>query len=550
MAKLVIIEDDVILAKMVQDFLLHESHLVQAFHHGVSGEQFILAHKPDLIILDWDLPGKSGIEVLKSYRQNGGMCPVLMLTGHGDVDDKEIGFDSGADDYLTKPFNLKELGARVRGLLRRAQATVGNVVNVGDIVVDLDTNKVLKSGRAVTLMPREFQLLNYLVKNRNESVDPTHLLTSVWNTDSEVTMESMITVVRRLTKKLDPDGSILRLSHIINSSEFAASAANTLGTGAGGSNSLTGEGYDGAEERGDPMIGRLLDNKYEVVKVIGGGASGQVYKARHKLINSVVAIKVLAPQLCTQPELVKRFQREARAAGLLSHKNILLVHDFGVTEEAQPYMVMEYLNGFSLAELIKQNGKLAVADTLEIVSQICSGIAKAHERGLIHRDLKPGNIMLVAQDDSTFTVKIVDFGLAKSTVAEENAPALTQTGALIGTPSYMSPEQCRSEPTDQRCDLYAIGCMLYEMLTGEVPFVSFNIIDVFVKHAQEPPPPLSIADTEWQVVTELQYIVHRCLEKSREKRYQSADELLDDIAKLSRTANIATTGAAQSGNFL
>jgi len=526
-AKIVVVEDDISLAELVRDFLEHEGNQVKAFHNGLEGQNFILANQPDLIILDWDLPGLTGIEILADYRGFGGKCPVIMLTGHQDVDDKEKGFDEGADDYLTKPFNLKELGARVRGLLRRSQAVIGNVVTVGDIVVDLDTSKVLKSGRNVTLVPREFQLLSYLVKNRKETLSPQELLDNVWTSDAEMTAESLNNVVRRLTKKLDPDGRILRINSIMGSADYMSMNGSSMGaSGVEGT-------LDDRSDRGDPLIGRVLDNKYEIIKVIGGGASGQVYKAKHKMMNITVAVKVLAPQLSTQPDLVRRFEREARAAGLLSHKNVLIVHDLGVTEESQPYMVMEYLNGFSLAELIEQNGKLALSDALEIVSQICLGIGKAHEEGLVHRDLKPGNIMLVAEGDHTYTVKIVDFGLAKSTKAEENAPNLTQTGALIGTPSYMSPEQCRSEPTDHRCDIYAIGCMMQEMLTGEVPFVSANIIETFIRHAQEPPPPLTVADLNPEINAYLQTIVHRCLEKNKENRYQTAAQLLHDLSRVS-----------------
>ncbi|MDP3511077.1 MAG: protein kinase [Candidatus Melainabacteria bacterium] len=527
MAKIVVVEDDISLAELVRDFLEHEGNSVTAFHNGLEGQNFILASQPDLIILDWDLPGLNGIEILRDYRGFGGKSPVIMLTGHHDVEDKEKGFDEGADDYLTKPFNLKELGARVRGLLRRSKAVIGNVVTVGDIVVDLDTSKVLKSGRNVTLVPREFQLLSYLVKNRNEALTHQELLDNVWTSDAEMTAEALNNVVRRLSKKLDPDGRILRINVIMGSADYRS--MNGSNVGASGLDGIV----DDRSDRGDPLIGRVLDNKYEIIKAIGGGASGQVYKAKHRMLNITVAVKVLAPQLSTQPDLVRRFEREARAAGLLSHKNVLIVHDLGVTEESQPYMVMEYLNGFSLAELLEQNGKLALPDAVEIVSQICLGIGKAHEEGLVHRDLKPGNIMLVAEGDQTYTVKIVDFGLAKSTKAEDNAPNLTQTGALIGTPSYMSPEQCRSEPTDHRCDIYAIGCMLYEMLTGEVPFVSSNIIETFIRHAQESPPLLTVADLDADTNTRLEAIVHRCLAKEKESRYQSASQLLVDLSKLS-----------------
>jgi serine/threonine protein kinase/FixJ family two-component response regulator len=522
LAKIVVVEDDQTLALMVKAYLEHESHIVKAFHNGLEAQSFILANHPELIILDWDLPGLSGMEILKDYRAFGGKCPVIMLTGHGSVEDKEKGFEEGADDYLTKPFNIKELGARIKGLLRRSKAVVGNVVTVGDIEVDLDTNKVLKSGRAVTLVPREFQLLSYLVKTRQEEPNPHELLQAVWSSDAEMTPEALNTVVRRLSKKVDPDGRILRITGMVNSS---------LSLIPGGSSAMTG-GISPQLDDGevDPMIGRLLDNKYEIIKTIGGGASGQVYKAKHLTMNILVAVKILAPQLSTQPELVRRFEREARAAGVLRHKNVILVHDLGITEESQPYMVMEYLNGFSLAEMLEKNGKLSLNDCLEITAQICKGIGKAHDEGLVHRDLKPGNIMLIAEGEKAYTVKIVDFGLAKSFRQEETAPNLTQSGSIIGTPSYMSPEQCRSEQTDHRCDIYAIGCMMFEMLTGTVPFSSANIIETFIRHAQDPPPPLVLSDVHPEISKRLQYIVHRCLEKNRDSRYQSSAQLLNDLS--------------------
>lgn len=528
MAKIVVVEDDISLANLVKSYLEHESHEVNTISNGLEAQNFILANQADLIVLDWDLPGLSGIEILRDYRAFGGQSPVIMLTGHQKVEDKEQGFDDGADDYLTKPFNIKELGARIKGLLRRSQAAIGNVVTVGDIVVDLDTGKVLKSGRAVTLVPREYQLLSYLVKNRKEVPTSGELLANVWSTEAEMTSEAFYTVVRRVAKKLDPDGRMLRIDGIMNTSEFKALSGSSL--------SMPGSETSGATltDAGDPMIGRVLDNKYEIIKAIGGGASGQVYKAKHKMMNVIVAVKVLAPQLCTQPELVKRFEREARAAGLLNHKNVLKVHDLGVTEESQPYMVMEYLNGFSLAELLEQNGKLSVGDSIEIISQVCQGIGKAHEEGLIHRDLKPGNIMVVAEGEHAFTVKIVDFGLAKLTRPEENEN-LTQSGTMIGTPSYMSPEQCRSEPTDHRCDIYAIGCILHEMITGKKPFTSTNIIEIYIKHAQDAPPPVVLDDGNSELAERMQQVVHRCLEKKREDRYQSARELHADLSNVTAT---------------
>ncbi len=524
MAKILVVEDDTQIAEVIRSSLELEGHIVKVIHHGIEAQQFILAHPADLIILDWDLPGLSGLEILKDFRAFGGQGPVLMLTGHSAVEDKEHGFDSGADDYLTKPFNLRELGARVRSLLRRSQTTIGNVITVGDIVVDLDTSKVMKSGRAVTLMPREFQLLAYLVKAREVPSDLTQLLSSVWSSDSEMTPDSLSNVIRRLTKKLDPEGRMLKLSAFLSGGE-----GSLAGGTPGGQTLAVGRPDD---DETDSMLGRVLDGKYELLKFIGGGASGRVYKARHVMMNVTVAVKVLAPQLSVQPDLVRRFEREARTACGLSHRNILMVHDLGVTDEQQPYMVMEFINGFSLEDLIEQNGKLALPDALEIISQVCSGIARAHQEGLVHRDLKPGNIMLLADSNESYLIKIIDFGLAKSTVADEGGTKLTQTGALIGTPSYMSPEQCRAEPTDARSDIYAIGCIFHEMITGAVPFKSSSIIETIVRQVNEPAPSLQNDALTPQLNNYLDAIIQRCLAKEPAARYQDAISLQNDIARL------------------
>lgn len=514
MARIVIVEDDLSLAQIIRASLEGEGHLVRAFHNGLEAQSFVLANQADILVLDWDLPGLSGIEILRDYRSFGGSSPVLMLTGHDQVEDKEAGFESGADDYLTKPFAVKELIMRVKALLRRSQNSIGNVMTVGDIMIDFDTTKVMKSGKAVKLVTREFQLLAYLARNREESVQADELVSRVWSAEAEMTPESFQTVARRLSKKLDPDGRILRLDKIIPLGESLSMGSLTPGEG-------------GAEEEQiEPLLGRVLDGKYEILKAIGGGASGTVFKAKHVHMNVMVAVKVLAPQLSMQPELVRRFEREARAAAMLKHNNIIILHDMGTTEELQPYLVMELLNGYSLAELLESNQTFAPPDAVEVVCQILQGIACAHANGLTHRDLKPGNVMLVAESNQTFTVKVVDFGLAKSANLEEGMARLTQTGALIGTPSYMSPEQCNAEPVDYRSDIYSIGCILFELLTGAPPFVSHSLIEILNLHASELPPPLKVDGIPENIRSYLERVIHTCLAKSREERFQSSEQML------------------------
>ena len=529
MARIVIVEDDQSLAYVIASSLEGDGHLVKAFHNGLEAQNFILANQADMLVLDWDLPGLSGIEILRDYRAFGGTCPVLMLTGHNQVEDKEAGFESGADDYLTKPFAVKELLMRVKALIKRSQTSIGNVMSLGDIVIDFDTTKVMKSGKAVKLVTRESQLLAYLAKNREESISaPTEeIVNKVWTADAEMTPEGFQTVARRLSKKLDPDGRILRLDKIIPGGQSLSLGTTTPGLPAND------------EEELEPLLGRILDGKYEIIKAIGGGASGTVFKAKHVHMNVMVAVKVLAPQLSMQPEYVRRFEREARACASLRHNNIIILHDMGMTEEMQPYLVMELLDGCSLAELLEQNNKLHPQEAVEVVCQILQGIACAHAKGLTHRDLKPGNVMMLPQQNGTYGVKIVDFGLAKSASAEEGMARLTQTGALIGTPSYMSPEQCNADPVDFRSDIYSIGCILYELLTGSPPFVSNNLIEILNLHASEPPPPLKVDGIPENIRSYLERVIHTCLAKSKDERFQSSEQMLGALNGL-RTQRTAT----------
>jgi serine/threonine protein kinase len=268
---------------------------------------------------------------------------------------------------------------------------------------------------------------------------------------------------------------------------------------------------------------------YEMLGIIGQGGMGVIYKARHLVLNKLVAIKTIHSNLYT-PEIVQRFQIEGRAASSLSHPNIVSVHDFGVTQFGQPYMIMEYVNGRTLADLLRSEGALSSKRFVEIFSQVCSGLALAHRKSIVHRDLKPGNIMLVSEDQGEEQVRIMDFGIAKI-MTDENAatPSLTKTGETIGSPLYMSPEQARSLKTDFRSDLYSLGCVMYECLTGSPPFAGQTFMETLLMHMEKMPPPMKEASLGREIDPRLEKIVMRLLAKEPEKRYLSMDDLLDAI---------------------
>src|ERR1051325_3020567 len=219
-------------------------------------------------------------------------------------------------------------------------------------------------------------------------------------------------------------------------------------------------------ERGDPLIGVIVAEKYRLEAKLGEGGMGAVYRATRLMIGDEVAVKILHSEQ-HDPKASERFRREAQAAARLKHPNAVNIYDFGVTDDGLQYLVMEFLEGESLRKIIKQQGPLPCSTAAEILSQVCAGLDEAHRHHIIHRDIKPDNI-IINVTVTGIRVKVLDFGIAK--IYDHTASSLTQTGNVLGTPHYMSPEQCIGEELDSRADVYSLGVVLYEMLTGRVPF--------------------------------------------------------------------------------
>lgn len=216
MPKVIVIEDDSGLNRMIREWLVFsERHTVEYTENGSEGLDKLLSSEFDAVVLDWELPGKSGIEILKEYRASGGRAPILMLTGKGTMVDKEAGFDAGADDYLTKPFHMKELSARLRALIRRGGGTVSNVLQLRDIEMEPGAFKVTRAGQVVQLLPREFALLEFFMRHPDQVFSADTLLTRVWSSDSDATIDAITTCVKRIRKKMDIEGlpSVIKTVH-------------------------------------------------------------------------------------------------------------------------------------------------------------------------------------------------------------------------------------------------------------------------------------------------------------------------------------------------
>jgi serine/threonine protein kinase len=283
---------------------------------------------------------------------------------------------------------------------------------------------------------------------------------------------------------------------------------------------------DPAKQQDDQLIGSVLADKYQLIERIGKGGMGVVYRGVHLLMDREVAIKVVHARYAQQdPSCLDRFKLEAKATSALSHPNVMAVFDFGITDTGTAYLVMDYLRGESLDQILKREGELHPLRALRIFRQACGALAHAHSKGVIHRDLKPSNIMLVDEHDESDVVKIVDFGIAKLLPgARGNSQQLTDTGQIFGSPLYMSPEQCMGNSQDGRSDIYSLGCLMYEALAGIPPITGDNVLAVVYKHLNEIPVSMGVLARQ-KVPDELEEIVAKALEKHPDSRYQSMADL-------------------------
>ncbi len=300
-----------------------------------------------------------------------------------------------------------------------------------------------------------------------------------------------------------------------------------------------------ADTEVDPLIGQILASRYRITRLLGTGGMGAVYRAEHIHMRKAVALKVLHREMTAMPEIVARFEREAVAAARIEHPNVATATDFGRLDDGAFYLVLEFVEGQSLSKALELAGTFSPLRAVHVTRQIADALAAAHGAGVVHRDLKPDNVMLVEREGDRDFAKVLDFGIAKvhsGDDANDAGPALTQAGSVFGTPSYMSPEQAKGDAVDARSDLYTLGMILYELLSGDTAFAAPELIAILTKTLTEEPPPLPES-----VPVPLRDLVMKLLRKEPAERVQSAEELARELFAIERALSPLAAAPMSSG---
>ena len=285
--------------------------------------------------------------------------------------------------------------------------------------------------------------------------------------------------------------------------------------------------------------GDLFASRYELLSTLGKGGMGVVYLARDQQLDEEVALKVLRPDVMKEdPSLLDRFKQEIKLARRITHRNVLRTHDFGEAD-GTPYISMEYLEGVTLKDLIASKGALPIGVGLRIAKQMCQGLEAAHAQGVVHRDIKPQNMLILPE---TGDLKIMDFGIARVSAVKAGEAGLTTAGTVMGTPDYMSPEQAQGLPADFRSDIYSLGIVLFEVFTGALPFPGDTLMAIVLSHIRTPPPPPRQVNP--RVPERLEAIILRAIDKDPARRYQTVGDLLDDLDDVSTQVGTSPATAA------
>jgi len=485
-ANILIVDDIEDNRAVLQRRLERQGHTVECAASGADALAMVAAGAFDLVLLDVMMPGMDGYAVLERLKASPATrdIPVIMISALDDIASVVRCIEHGAEDYLPKPFDPVLLKARIGACLEKKRLRDRELAYLREV------ERVIGAARAVESGEYQAGALGDLAARADE----IGRLARVF--------DGMAAGVRAREARLQHQLSDLKAEI------RAASASGAADSGAG----------EPALKTGDWFAGR-----YEILGTIGTGGMGVVYRARDQELGEEVAIKMLRPDILRGDETAKqRLKAETRLARRISHPNVVRTHDFGEHDGAC-YVTMEYVEGMTVRRLIETRGRLSVPSALAVAGQLSTALDVAHRQGVVHRDIKPQNLLL----DADGVLKVMDFGVARLV---EHTTVLTQAGMVVGTPSYMSPEQLLAEDVDGRSDLYSAGVVLYECLTGRLPFEAKTPVSLIAKLLHdEPAPPGSLNP---DIPPALSALILRLLAKSADARPKSAAELTGLLSTL------------------
>jgi len=485
-AKILVVDDGAENRDVLRRRLERSGYAVETAEQGRRALELLAQRRFDLVLLDVLMPELDGFAVLEAIKGDPKLrdIPVIMISALDDMPGIVRCIERGAEDFLHKPFDPVLLRARINASLEKKRLRDQEVEYLGEVGRVIEAATAVEAGNyrpgSLTTVARRADELGRLAR----------------------VFDSMVQQMKAREERLRDQVRDLR-------DEIASARRDTKESAIS---------IDG----GNLRAGDRFAQRYDILAVLGRGGMGTVYRARDLELDEEVAIKTVRPEFTTDATLLIRFKDEIRLARRLSDQNIVRTHDFGEWSGVY-FLTMEYVEGITVRELIDTRGRLGISSTLAIATQLAHSLAVAHEHGVIHRDIKPQNLLL----DAAGVLKVMDFGVAR---LAERSTSVTEAGLVIGTPAYMPPEQLMAETVDARSDLYAAGVVLYECLTGKTPFEGATVISLVAKLlSQEAPPPATVNP---EVPPALSALVLRLLAKKPEDRVQNGAELLERLAAL------------------
>jgi len=461
--------------------------------------------RPAIVFMDVNMPQLDGVQATEIIKSRVPETRVIVFTADGDEDTFLAALCAGADAYCLKDSNEQQLSGAINAVLQGAKWLDSNLANS---LLQSKKASPSQSGKSSGFTERQKQILQLI--DRGQDIEEIAGTLSLGVTQIKLELNDILERLQPASEDRASKSAMLQLKAMLEANHATVPSSSS----------------------GESLVGSMLSGKYLVEELLGSGGMSIVYRAKHVLMDKPVAVKVLLPHLLSDSALVERFRCEAKAVGKISHPNIVPVHDFGISEmHNQPYLVMEYVSGETMEDLLQRSeGNLPIPYCIRIFCQMCDALSVLDEHGVVHRDLKPSNIMLSETHGYT-VVKILDFGIAK-VLTTESDHRITKTGEIFGSPTYMSPEQVLALPLDTRSDLYAIGCIMYEVLTGRPPFSSESTYNVMWQHVNEPPSRLPFLKRGNAVPEILQSVTFKLLSKNPHDRFQTVGALKAELMRI------------------